>query len=131
MGWIPDEKPGDDQRSRWKNVPQDLEGMVVSEKELKKVFPADKHYGDVVTLKEVTANVGCGYKVYGQRSKEQGLPRFLAYQCGRCHEIRIGSPEIRDDDSIHEGEFLAGSEGYTVYCKGCNSLLEECVSARS
>lgn len=123
--------PGDSERMRWKIIPPSLERKVVNSiDELKKIFPADRKFGEIsLTEKKKGTKT---HKIYGRafRNKERILD-YVAYECPGCEKIVIGPPRIEDDTSIKLGMPLAGREGYDAYCTNCHTHLTSNAFANS
>jgi hypothetical protein len=116
--FMPPQMPGDFERLLWDRVPADLRGKVVSLDELNSLFPKNDSYSAISVIKE-----NSWYKIYGRSCKAR-YPIRIAYQCKKCNAIIIGMPEMIEEDSIGEMP-LCGREGYSLYCKRCNNLLED------
>ena len=126
---LPDPLPGDIERARWKNVPHDLAGRVVSLNQLEHSFPEDGEHGPIGLLEDMEHHSENGRKRKG--THPYGI--HVAYECKACRKITIGSPRIVDDTSLNAPGTppLCGREGYDVYCGQCNHQFEEHIWAAS
>jgi hypothetical protein len=121
MTMMPKPKPGDFERLKWSRAPRDLEGRVLSMKELQERFPSSDGYSEIRLLKDER-----GYKILGRvyGDGHLGFPQYIAYECKGCNKLVAGRPEIVDDTSIELGIPLTGREGYDLYCRNCQAHLD-------
>lgn len=103
------------ERARWSTVSKDLVGRVVqSIEELKTLFPEDEQYGIIVesenSIREDAPKVllagrmrrmlDAGFRTYSRPMKRpySSAPidsrADVAYQCGSCERVVVGSPNI-------------------------------------
>ena len=122
----PEPKPGDNERRRWRNVPEEHTGKVVeSLDELRDLIPPDDEYGEVM-LDRVVRSPGAmnAYDLYGRSFEGSKRLSRVAYGCHGCRKIVVGPPEIQDRDSITPSRPMTGRTGYDVYCTNCYAKID-------
>ncbi len=124
MSLAPPSLPSDMERLKWEEVPSNLEGRVVSLDELVALFPEVSQFSGIQVLEDAK-----NYRVYGRKRQDTSFfaDQYLAYGCKKCNIIMVGSPEIKDEDSINieDSQPLAGRRGYDLSCKQCYARLED------
>lgn len=91
-------------------------GRCVTEEELRKIFPEDEYFGEVVRRQ-----LDQGITWYKQLFKEE--PNLegskVAYECGNCRRIIVGSPKLNVAD-------FSSSRNVVVLkrCNYCNNLVD-------
>jgi hypothetical protein len=125
MNMFPERMPGDLERMVWE---QDLHGpfagligKVSTLDELNKVLHKHEKESNVILYKKEKK-----YDIYA--IKYSHSVQRVAYGCHKCKNIVVGSPVIKDENSIGP---LSGRIGYDVYCKNCDAHLEEHTSVLS
>lgn len=117
-------QPGDFRRRLWTKLDYDLEGRIVTLDALKQLFPTSDGFEEVIEIGTKPSGAGKGCTVYGRKVADMtNYAERLAYGCGRCKNLVLGSPRIEDDNSIDDGMPLSGRRGYEAYCRSCDALL--------
>ena len=113
----PPSKLSDWEKILWGNVSEKLDGKVVSLDELKDLFSTGEKTSEVRLVKEDNS-----LAIYGRESAS-GIVEYIAYQCKHCDTLMIGSPGIRDNNSLKKGMPLTGKDGYDRVCRSCYAHL--------
>jgi hypothetical protein len=127
MSMMPDRKPGDLERMVWGQDPDGpfikLIGKTITLDELNQVLHKKEKKSEVVLYRHEKS-----FDIYA--IKYSHSVQRVAYGCHSCKNITVGSPVIKDENSIGTMP-LQGRTGYDVYCGKCNAHLKSHTSELS